>query len=217
MPDLHKNRIFAALFFINNKNSFFMEKISYALGLNIGNNLLGTGIKDLALLKLNKGIQDALESKTQEISNQEAQEILNQYFEELQNKVSEQQSKVGAAFLAENAKRESVVSLPSGLQYEILVAGTGAKPAASDSVNCHYHGTLIDGTVFDSSVQRGQPATFGVSQVISGWVEALQLMPVGSKWRLFIPSDLAYGAQGAGQHIGPHTTLVFEVELLDIV
>lgn len=194
-----------------------MEKISYALGLSIGNNILNTGIQNLNLAKLSKGIQDILESKQQEISTEEAQELLNSYFEELQQKMTEQQQIAGKAFLAENAKRENVVSLPSGLQYEIMVTGTGAKPGASDSVKCHYHGTLIDGTVFDSSVQRGQPATFGVSQVISGWVEALQLMPVGSKWKLFIPSDLAYGQQGAGQHIGPNTSLIFEVELLDIV
>ena len=110
-----------------------------------------------------------------------------------------------------------MVTLPSGLQYEILTKGTGNIAKASDTVKVHYHGTLIDGNVFDSSVNRGEPATFGVTQVISGWVEALQLMPVGSKWKLFIPSDLAYGAQGAGQAIGPHTTLIFEVELLDIV
>lgn len=194
-----------------------MEKISYALGLSIGNNILNTGIKNLNLTKLSKGIQDIIESKTQEISTEEAQELLNTYFEELQEKMTEQQESTGKSFLAENAKRTGVVSLPSGLQYEIMVAGTGAKPSASDSVKCHYHGTLIDGTVFDSSVKRGQPATFGVSQVISGWVEALQLMSVGSKWKLFIPSDLAYGKQGAGQHIGPNTTLIFEVELLDIV
>ncbi len=177
-----------------------MEKISYALGLSIGNNIVSTGIKNLNLSKLAKGIEDIIESKKLEISTNEAQEILNSYFEELQQKMAEQQQSAGTAFLAENAKRSGVVSLPSGLQYEVLVAGKGAKPGASDNVKCHYHGTLIDGTVFDSSVQRGEPATFGVSQVISGWVEALQLMTVGSKWKLFIPSDLAYGAQGAGQH-----------------
>ena len=131
--------------------------------------------------------------------------------------MSEQAQSEGKAFLASNAKRAEVVTLESGLQYEIISAGTGSTPTASDSVKVHYHGMLIDGTVFDSSVNRGEPATFGVTQVISGWVEALQLMPVGSKWKLFIPSDLAYGAQGAGQSIAPHSTLVFEVELLDIV
>jgi len=123
----------------------------------------------------------------------------------------------GKAFLEANAKRNEVVTLASGLQYEIMTVGTGVTPKASDSVKVHYHGTTIDGNVFDSSVRRGEPATFGVTQVISGWVEALQLMPVGSKWKLFIPSDLAYGAQGAGQAIAPHATLIFEVELLDIV
>ena len=123
----------------------------------------------------------------------------------------------GRAFLEANGKRAEVQTTASGLQYEVLSAGNGNVPSANDNVKVHYHGTLIDGTVFDSSVRRGEPATFGVTQVISGWVEALQLMPVGSKWKLFIPSNLAYGANGAGQHIGPHTTLIFEVELLAIV
>ena len=119
--------------------------------------------------------------------------------------------------MTENAKRPEVTTLESGLQYEIIKDANGPKPKATDKVTVHYHGTLIDGKVFDSSVQRGEPATFGVTQVISGWVEALQLMPVGAKWKLFIPSNLAYGAQGAGQAIGPHTTLIFEVELIGIV
>jgi FKBP-type peptidyl-prolyl cis-trans isomerase FklB len=194
-----------------------MEKISYALGLNIGNNLLGAGIKKMDLAKFIKAVEDAMESKEQEMSNETAQEILNSFFAELQEAKAETQVKKGALFLAENAKREGVITLPSGLQYEVMVAGSGATPTENQSVMCHYHGTLIDGTVFDSSVLRGQPATFGVGQVIKGWVEALQLMAVGSKWKLFIPSDLAYGAQGAGQHIGPYTTLIFEVELIDIV
>ena len=122
----------------------------------------------------------------------------------------------GELFLAENKEKENVIALESGLQYEVLTEGDGAIPTASDSVKCHYHGTLIDGTVFDSSVERGQPATFGVTQVIKGWVEALQLMPVGSKWRLFVPSYLAYGEQGAGNDIEPNSTLIFEVELLGI-
>ncbi len=122
----------------------------------------------------------------------------------------------GIDFLEENKKRDNVVALSSGLQYEILTEGKGEKPKATDKVKCHYHGTLIDGTVFDSSVQRGQPAVFGVNQVIKGWVEALQLMPVGSKWRLYIPSELAYGQQGAGDIIKPNSTLIFDVELLEI-
>lgn len=194
-----------------------MEKISYALGLSLGNNLLGSGISEINAEKLTKGIQDVLNQNELEMGLEEAQAIITDYFDSLQANMSQKGQSEGKAFLEANATREEVVTLPSGLQYEILTAGTGAIPTASDSVKVHYHGTTIDGNVFDSSVRRGEPTTFGVTQVISGWVEALQLMPVGSKWKLFIPSDLAYGAQGAGQAIAPHTTLIFEVELLDIV
>ena len=194
-----------------------MEKISYALGLSLGNNLLNSGIKELDFVKLAKGIQDVIEQNEPEISYNEAQQLINEFFESLQAKASESVIAEGKSFLAENAKRSEVVTLESGLQYEVMSEGQGTKPKASDTVKVHYHGTLIDGKVFDSSVSRGEPATFGVTQVISGWVEALQLMPVGSKWKLFIPSDLAYGAQGAGQAIAPHSTLIFEVELLEIV
>ena len=194
-----------------------MEKVSYALGLSLGNNLLGSGVTALDASKLTKGIQDVLEQKQPEISYQEAQAIINEFFQSLQEKMSEQARGQGEAFLSENSKRPEVVTLESGLQYEILTKGTGRIPTATDSVKVHYEGTLIDGNVFDSSVSRGEPATFGVTQVISGWVEALQLMPVGSKWKLFIPSELAYGAQGAGQSIAPHSALIFEVELLDII
>lgn len=194
-----------------------MEKVSYALGLSLGNNLLGSGVTALDAAKLTKGIQDVLEQKQPEISYQEAQAIINEFFQSLQEKMSEQARGQGEAFLTENGKRPEVVTLESGLQYEILTKGTGRIPTATDSVKVHYEGTLIDGNVFDSSVSRGEPATFGVTQVISGWVEALQLMPVGSKWKLFIPSELAYGAQGAGQSIAPHSALIFEVELLDII
>lgn len=194
-----------------------MEKISYALGLSLGNNLSSSGIENLDIQKLAKGIQDVLEKNKPEISYQEAQTIINEFFEALQSKATEGAIQQGKDFLEQNARREGITTLSSGLQYEIITEGKGAKPQASDTVKVHYHGTLLDGKVFDSSVQRGEPATFGVTQVISGWVEALQLMPVGSKWKLFIPSDLAYGAQGAGNDIGPHTTLVFEVELLEIV
>jgi FKBP-type peptidyl-prolyl cis-trans isomerase FklB len=194
-----------------------MEKVSYALGLSLGNNLLSSGVTAIDAAKLAKGIQDVMEQNQPEISYEEAQSVINTFFEGLQAKVSEQTMTAGKAFLDENAKREGVVTLASGLQYEIMSAGNGVIPKASDTVEVHYHGMLIDGTVFDSSVSRGEPATFGVTQVISGWVEALQLMPVGSKWKLFIPSNLAYGAQGAGQSIAPHSTLIFEVELLNIV
>lgn len=194
-----------------------MKKVSYALGLSLGNNLLGSGVTTLDYTQISKGIQDVLEKNKPEMSYEEAQEVLNVFFEALQNKMSEKGQGEGKAFLEANATRKEVVTLASGLQYEIMTAGTGAIPTAKDSVKVHYHGTTIDGNIFDSSVRRGEPATFGVTQVISGWVEALQLMPVGSKWKLFIPSDLAYGAQGAGQAIAPHATLIFEVELLDIV
>ena len=193
-----------------------MEKVSYALGMSLGNNLLQSGITALDYTRLARGIQDVLEGRTPEMSYQEAQTVINSFFAELQRKAGQKNREVGQAFLAANARRPEVVTLPSGLQYEVVREGTGAKPKPSDTVEVHYHGTLIDGTVFDSSVRRGTPATFGVTQVIPGWVEALQLMPVGSKWKLYIPSELAYGAQGAGGAIGPHTTLVFEVELLGI-
>jgi len=194
-----------------------MEKVSYALGLSLGNNLLSSGIKALDYRKLAKGIQDVMEGQKTEISYQEAQTVINDFFSSLQEKAGGEAKKQGQEFLEANAKRDGVVTLSSGLQYEIINPGTGATPKASDTVNVHYHGTLISGEVFDSSVNRGEPATFGVTQVISGWVEALQLMPVGSKWKLFIPSELAYGSRGAGQSIGPNTTLIFEVELLGIV
>ena len=193
-----------------------MDKISYALGMSIGHNLRGSGIEKLNVEDFAKAVQTALGNEEFEMSIEEAQQVITNYFDELQATKNEENIAAGKKFLEENKKNAGVVTLPSGLQYTILKEGTGAKPAATDTVNCHYHGTLIDGTVFDSSVQRGTPASFGVNQVIKGWVEALQLMPVGSKWRLFIPSELAYGAQGAGQHIGPHTALIFDVELLGI-
>lgn len=194
-----------------------MEKVSYALGVSLGSNLKNNGFDGLDYGQLAAGITDLMEGNELKMSIQEAQNIINEYFTALQAKAHEENITSGKKFLEENAKREGVVTTASGLQYEVLTPGSGAVPAASDKVKVHYHGTLINGDVFDSSVSRGEPATFGVTQVISGWVEALQLMPVGSKWKLFIPSDLAYGAQGAGQSIGPHTTLVFEVELLAII
>ncbi len=194
-----------------------MDKISYALGLSIGNNFLSSGIKKVDFDAFLKGMKDVINESALEMSYDEAKEIMNDFFSKLQEDRLEMNIKAGEEFLAINGKRPGVVTLPSGLQYEILKEGNGAKPKATDQVKCHYHGTLIDGTVFDSSVERGQPATLGVNQVIPGWVEALQLMPVGSKWKLFIPSNLAYGPAGAGQTIEPNSTLVFEVEILDIV
>ena len=194
-----------------------MDKVSYALGLSIGNNFQNSGIKKLQVEDFVKGLEDVLGEKQPAISYEEAKQVINDYFMKLQQERLEINKQAGAEFLEISRHKAGVVELPSGLQYEILKQGTGAKPSANDKVKCHYHGTLINGTVFDSSVQRGEPATFGVSQVIPGWVEALQLMPVGSKWRLFIPSNLAYGEHGAGDVIEPNSTLIFDVELLDIV
>lgn len=194
-----------------------MDKISYALGLSIGNNFQNSGINNLQVEDFVKGLKDVLGGAEPEISYDEAKQVINDYFMNLQKERLELNKKAGEEFLNINKGKAGVVTLPSGLQYQVLKQGEGAKPAASDKVKCHYHGTLINGTVFDSSVQRGEPAVFGVSQVILGWVEALQLMPVGSKWRLFIPSDLAYGEHGAGDAIEPNSALVFDVELLDIV
>lgn len=194
-----------------------MDKISYALGLSIANNFLSSGINKLDIETFAKAIDDVLNQKQTSMNYDDAKNVINEYFTKLQDEKLTINLKAGQEFLAINKNRPGVVTLPSGLQYEIIKEGTGKIPTATDQVKCHYHGTLIDGTVFDSSVQRGTPATFGVNQVIKGWVEALQLMPVGSKWKLFIPSDLAYGKQGAGQSIEPNSTLVFEVEVLDIV
>lgn len=194
-----------------------MDKVSYALGLSIGNNFQNSGIKGLNIDDFVKGLNDVLSENKPEISYDEAKQVINDYFVQLQTEKLAINKQAGEEFLRINKEKAGVTELPSGLQYQILTKGSGAKPKASDQVKCHYHGTLINGTVFDSSVQRGEPAVFGVSQVIPGWVEALQLMETGSKWRLFIPSDLAYGERGAGESIEPNSTLIFDVELLDIV
>lgn len=194
-----------------------MDKVSYALGLSIGNNFQNSGINNLQMEDFVQGLKDVLSEATPALSYDEAKEVINEFFMELQKSKLEINKKAGEEFLSINKHKAGVVELPSGLQYQVLTPGAGAKPTASDKVKCHYHGTLINGAVFDSSVERGEPATFGVSQVIPGWVEALQLMPVGSKWRLFIPSNLAYGENGAGEAIEPNSALVFDVELLDIV
>ena len=197
-----------------------MDKVSYALGLLVGQSLRQSNVKGIDYTDFAKGVEAMCEGKRPEISAHEAQALVNDYFAKKDAEAAAAYAdvrKAGEEFLRENAKRPEVHVTDSGLQYEILSEGTGRKPAAEDRVRVHYHGTLIDGTVFDSSVQRGEPATFGVRQVIAGWVEALQLMPVGSKWKLFIPSDLAYGTRGAGEAIKPNSALIFEVELLDIV
>ncbi|MGI5975220.1 MAG: FKBP-type peptidyl-prolyl cis-trans isomerase [Paludibacter sp.] len=194
-----------------------MEKISYALGVSLGNNLKNSGFSQIDTQRLTDGIRHAIKGEPLDMSLNEAQKIVNEYLQQLQKQTFENNIREGKEFLTNNAKRPGVKTTASGLQYEILTRGKGAIPKASDTVKVHYHGTLISGKVFDSSVQRGEPATFGVTQVIQGWVEALQLMPAGSKWKLYIPSELAYGERGAGQLIGPHTCLIFEVELLDIL
>ncbi len=195
-----------------------MDKFSYAIGLGIGQNLLSMGAKGIAVDDFAQAIKDVLEGNQTAISHTEARDIVNKYFAELEEKMNAANIEAGKKFLEENKQREGVVTLPSGLQYEVITEGNvGRYAKATDQVQCHYEGTLIDGTLFDSSIKRGQPATFGVNQVIPGWVEALQLMPEGAKWKLYIPSDLAYGAQGAGEMIPPHSTLVFEVELQKIL
>lgn len=194
-----------------------MDKLSYALGLSMGHNFLGSGIKSLNVEDFAKGVEAVYKQEKPEISFDEAKKIINEFFSNLQDEIAETNKQAGKEFLAENAERSGVVVLPSGLQYEVLAEGKGRKPKVTDKVQCHYHGTLIDGQVFDSSIQRGTPAVFGVNQVIPGWVEALQLMPEGSRWKLYIPSDLAYGEQGAGGSIPANATLIFEVELIKIL
>jgi FKBP-type peptidyl-prolyl cis-trans isomerase FklB len=192
-----------------------MDKVSYSLGVNLAESLKQQGFSINSYDDFVQAVQDVYNGEVK-LQPQEIGEVLNNEFARVQQEVHEKRKAESEAFLAENAKREGVNVLPSGLQYEILKEGHGPKPTASDTVTTHYHGTLPDGKVFDSSVERGQPASFPVSGVIKGWVEALQLMPTGSKWRLYVPADLAYGAQGAGKDIGPHQALVFDVELLDI-
>jgi FKBP-type peptidyl-prolyl cis-trans isomerase FklB len=203
------------------------EKFSYALGMNIGTNLGNTLKKQSVEVDWNlvsQGLKDSTTSgaKTR-LTEKEAKDVLTEVQNEARKRQTEEAQKAavknkteGEAFLAANKDKEGVVTLPSGLQYKILTTGTGPKPTASDSVKCNYRGTLINGTEFDSSYKKGQPVTFGVGQVIKGWTEGLQLMPVGSKWQLFIPSSLAYGERGAGAEIGPNSTLIFEVELISI-
>lgn len=180
-------------------------------------NLMNSGLRQLDVESFVEAFTGIMNNTAPSMSPQEANRVIQDYFSKQQDEMLSKNLEAGKAFLDENRKKEQVVSLPSGLQYEVLVEGDGVKPKATDKVRCHYHGTLLDGTVFDSSVDRGQPAVFGVNQVIKGWVEALQLMSVGSKWRLYIPSELAYGEQGAGGSIEPNATLIFDVELLDIV
>ena len=194
-----------------------MDSLSYSLGVIVGQNIQSQGIDGVDAQSLAAGLADVLSGDTLKIDMQEANAILNDYFKMKQMAQFESIVEEGKRFLAENGQRPEVVTLESGLQYEVLTAGAGARPLISDRVTVHYHGSLLSGKVFDSSVERGSPATFGVGQLISGWTEALQLMPEGSKWRLYIPYDLAYGDRGAGQDIPPYATLVFDIELIKIV
>ncbi len=193
-----------------------VDSVSYSLGVNIGENIKSQ-FPNIDLKNFESGIQDVLSDKKEpKIEGKDAQKVIQEYFTKQQEKASEGKIEEGKLFLAENGKRKEVVTLESGLQYEIINSADGPKPTLSDQVTTHYHGTLLDGTVFDSSVDRGQPATFPVSGVIKGWTEALQLMSVGSKWRLYVPYNLAYGEKGVSAQIGPYTTLIFDVELLKI-
>jgi len=190
-----------------------MDKLSYSLGLGIGRQLAQMGAKDINVDDFAQSIKDALAGKTPAVSDQEAQQIVNNFFDEQAQRQAAAAKAEGENFLAGNAKKEGVVTLPSGLQYQVLREGNGKKPAATDVVECDYEGTLINGQVFDSSYRRGERATFGLNQVIAGWTEGLQLMQEGAKYRFFIPYNLAYGERGAGQAIPPYAALIFDVEL----
>ncbi|RIH63207.1 FKBP-type peptidyl-prolyl cis-trans isomerase [Mariniphaga sediminis] len=198
------------------------DSAGYAIGILVGNNNKqqienAPGGGDINVEAMVAAFSIAALEQEGEMTVEEADQVIRSYFEQAGEKESQKNLEEGNAFLEENKSREGVNTTASGLQYEVINEGTGAKPTAEDRVRVHYHGTLIDGTVFDSSVDRGEPAVFGVGQVIPGWTEALQLMSVGSKWKVYIPSDLGYGERGAGGDIGPNSTLVFEVELLEIV
>lgn len=201
-----------------------LDRISYALGLSMGNNFRASGIKTINVQDFADGVAAIFDGLAPKMTYDEAKAEIRTFFEAMEKEqqaaaavMAEANAKAGEAFLLENGKRAEVKTTQSGLQYEVLTEGDGPVPTATDNVEAHYTGKLIDGTVFDSSVDRGTPATFGVTQVIPGWVEALQLMKAGSKWRLFIPANLAYGQQGAGNAIGPNQTLIFDVELLKVL
>lgn len=200
-----------------------MDKLSYALGIGIGSQLAGMGAKELHIDDFAQAIKDVISGAGLKVDNAEAQTLVQNFFQEQEAKqqaaaaeAGKAAKAAGEAFLAENAKKDGVVTLPSGLQYQVLKEGNGKKPSATDQVVCHYEGTLIDGTVFDSSYKRNEPATFGLNQVIAGWTEGVQLMSEGAKYRFFIPYNLAYGERGAGAQIPPFAALVFDVELIQV-
>lgn len=193
-----------------------MDSVSYSLGVSIGSNLKSQGFEKLNFAAMMKAMEDVYGDGKTTISEEQANMFIQSYFQKLMDKKSEAAKADGVKFLEENKKKEGVQTTASGIQYKVNTMGTGPKPLATDRVKVHYTGKLIDGTVFDSSVERGEPAVFPLNGVIPGWTEALQLMPVGSKWTIYLPSDLAYGERGAGQQIPPHSTLIFEVELISI-
>lgn len=193
-----------------------VDSVSYGIGVAIGENLKRDNLDSVNVDMMAKGISDILKGRTPVMDQEQANVVISSYIEGMRAEKAEQSQASARKFLEENKKKQGVTETPSGLQYEVITMGSGSKPAATDTVITHYHGTLTNGDVFDSSVQRGEPVSFPVNQVISGWTEALQMMPVGSKWKLVIPSNLAYGEQGAGGVIGPNETLIFEVELLGI-
>lgn len=192
-----------------------MDKLSYALGLSMGNNFLGSGIQELNIDDFAAGLRVVYEGAEKQMSFEDAKKVVTDFFTQLEQAGAENNERAGKEFLENNAKQEGVHVTASGLQYQIVKEGTGAKPGPEDVVTVHYTGRLIDGTVFDSSVERGEPATFAVGQVIPGWVEGLQLMSEGAAWRLFIPSELAYGKHGTGP-IQPGSTLIFDVQLIKV-
>ena len=194
-----------------------MEKISYALGLGIGQQLKSMNIENFDIKEFSRSIEDVMAGRDTDMTAREAQAMLSEYFQKKEKEQAEENIAKGEAYLEENGKREGVITTKSGLQYEVLTEGTGKSPKATDKVRCHYEGRLTDGNVFDSSYQRGEPADFGLNQVIAGWTEGVQLMKEGAKYRFHIPYLLGYGERGAGASIPPYATLVFDVELIKVL
>lgn len=201
-----------------------MDKLSYALGIGIGRQLSQMGADSLNIDDFAQAIKDIIGGQPLQVSDSEAQQLVNSFFQQQEAKQRAAAAEKGKAakeagekFLAENAKKDGIITLPSGLQYQVLKEGNGKRPKATDRVKCHYEGTLIDGTMFDSSIQRGEPAVFGLNQVIAGWTEGVQLMQEGAKYRFFIPYNLGYGEHGAGASIPPFAALVFDVELIEVI
>ena len=194
-----------------------MNKISYALGLGIGQQLKNMNIEDFSIEDFTRSIQDIMAGNPTAMSSREAQQMLNEYFKKKEKEQAKTAIAEGKVFLEQNARKAGVVQTKSGLQYEVLTEGSGRSPKATDTVRCHYEGRLLDGSVFDSSYKRGEPADFGLNQVITGWTEGVQLMKEGAKYRFYIPYLLGYGERGAGASIPPYSTLIFDVELIKVL